>query len=51
MREVLISIFACAPSVTATIGAIILAYQGKEGWGWLIFLAICLSPDLKFSRS
>lgn len=23
-------------------GAVYLAYHGKDGWGWLIFLAICL---------
>ena len=26
----------------AIVGAGYLAYHGKDGWGWLIFLAICL---------
>jgi hypothetical protein len=28
-------------ALLATAGAIFLAWYGKEGWGWLIFLAIC----------
>ncbi len=27
-------------SIAFVIGAIVLAYQGKEGWGWCIFGAI-----------
>lgn len=26
----------------AVAGAVWLAYHGKDGWGWMIFLAICL---------
>jgi hypothetical protein len=26
----------------AVVAAAYLAYEGKEGWGWMIFLAICL---------
>ena len=29
-------------ALSAVIGAIYLAYHGKDGWGWMIFLAICL---------
>lgn len=31
-------------AVIATLGAIFLAYHGKDGWGWLIFLAIVAIP-------
>lgn len=26
----------------AIAGAVLLAYEGKDGWGWLVFLALCL---------
>lgn len=29
-------------SVSAIAGAVFLAYHGRDGWGWLIFLAVCL---------
>jgi hypothetical protein len=29
-------------AIAAIGGAIFLANQGKEGWGWLIFLALCI---------
>jgi len=35
-------ILADLASVVAISGAIYLAYQGKEGWGWLIFAGIVL---------
>lgn len=28
--------------LAAIAGAVYLADQGKDGWGWLIFLAICI---------
>lgn len=31
-------------SITAIAGATYLAYNDKSGWGWLIFLAILISP-------
>lgn len=31
-------------------GAVFLAYHGKEGWGWLIFLAVILgSTSYKYT--
>jgi hypothetical protein len=35
IRRVVAGIFA--------IGAVLLAWQGKEGWGWCIFAAIVIS--------
>ena len=29
-------------ALAAIAGAVYLADQGKAGWGWLIFLAICI---------
>lgn len=31
-----------AGTLAAVIGATVLAFHGKEGWGWMIFLAIVL---------
>ena len=31
--------------LSAVIGAIYLAYYGKPGWGWMIFLAIVLGSS------
>lgn len=31
-------------------GAVYLAFHGKDGWGWMIFLAICLgSASYKYT--
>lgn len=41
----LIAMVVAARSIVALIalaGAIYLAYREKDGWGWLIFLAICM---------
>ena len=32
-----IAIIACVA------GVVFLAYHGRDGWGWLIFLALCLT--------
>ena len=29
-------------SICAIVGAAFLAYHDRPGWGWLIFLAVCL---------
>lgn len=30
------------PELACILGAIYLAANGHDGWGWLIFLAICI---------
>lgn len=37
-------------SIAAICGAIFLAWHGKEGWGWLIFIALWLGA-INVSRS
>ncbi len=32
----------CAAAAVAIGGATFLAYHGKDGWGWLVFVAIIL---------
>ncbi len=35
----------------AIIAAAYLAFHGKEGWGWMIFLAICIgSTSYKYTN-
>lgn len=31
------------PSMLAIAGAVYLAAQGKDGWGWLLFIAVVLN--------
>lgn len=46
MTELNVMAFAIFMRTIATCTAILmagyLAYHGKEGWGWMIFLAICI---------
>lgn len=41
-----VQIAGAAVAIIATFGAIFLAYMGKDGWGWLIFLAIVAIPTI-----
>lgn len=48
MKVAAIWLFAQATSIVCALGAVWLAYHGKDGWGWLIFAAIvthCSSGD------
>ena len=40
MKETFLAIGKRAFSITLAIGAIILAVQGKPGWGWFLFCSI-----------
>ena len=35
-------VMASLSTMAAIAGATFLAYEGKDGWGWLIFLALCI---------
>lgn len=35
------------PTIIALCGAIFLAAKDKEGWGWLLLLAVMLSPPFR----
>jgi len=35
------------PSILLALGAVWLAYNGINGWGWLLFGAIILFPTIK----
>lgn len=38
----------CAIPVSCFVGAVILALNNKEGWGWLIFAGLIIGGGLKF---
>jgi len=48
MREVLIVLFCNIPCGLAVFGAYHLASNDKEGWGWMIVLALFLHTTYKF---
>lgn len=51
MKEIFISAFAIAPSALCVAAAFALAYKdGWNGWGWFLFMAFLLYPNLKFSQ-
>jgi len=38
-------------TIVAIVAASYLAYHGKDGWGWMIFLAICIgSMSYKYTN-
>ena len=43
MNPTLLLLISNAVSITSVIGATILAFGGKEGWGWFLLVAILCS--------
>jgi len=48
MKHVMLLLASSIASVICVSGAIWLASESKEGWGWLLFMAFVLSQNLKF---
>ena len=51
MKEVyrmFLSLCVVLPSSLCVLGTTWLIYHDKKGWGWLVFLAICLAGSAKF---
>ena len=40
MNRILLEMASNIVSVTFAIGAIVLAYNGSDGWGWMIFASV-----------
>jgi hypothetical protein len=38
-------------SITAVVGAVVMAIQGVEGWGWLLVVALFLTPSTSGGKS
>ena len=50
MKEAALFLMANITSALAIIGAVVLAYNGKDGWGWLVFLAAICHVTIKWER-
>jgi len=50
MSKTAMFIFSEMVSIIAIIGAIVLAYYEKEGWGWCIFAAIACQTSVTFHK-
>lgn len=49
MRDVMIALFAFAPATVLSGGAIYLAAHGISGWGWFLFVAVCLGGSYNYT--
>lgn len=47
MNFTVITLMARLPQLAAVVGAIYLASQGKDGWGWLVFLALVMDCSIE----
>lgn len=49
MNHLAFALILNATSLASIVGAVMLALEGKDGWGWLIFTAIALhtTPSTK----
>ncbi|HHA1934808.1 TPA: hypothetical protein ACOEP6_003274 [Enterobacter ludwigii] len=46
MTNITIAAFALIAPILCSAAAGILAYQGKDGWGWFLFAAIVLASGI-----
>lgn len=47
MKSILLIILAELACLSSIAGSVFLAYHGKEGWGWLIVLALLTAVSYK----
>lgn len=45
--KLIVLILLVLPTIIALCGAIYLAAKGKEGWGWLLFVALLIAPSFR----
>lgn len=50
-KTLLLILVSNLPTLASVCGAIYLASLGKDGWGWLLFVAIVLSTTVNVTRS
>lgn len=43
MSEIIRAGLGTLPSIICTFAAFRLAAEGREGWGWLLFAAVCMA--------
>lgn len=51
MKEVIVTMLLCMIPLSCFIGATVLAYKKREGWGWLIFAGILIADSIKIHIS
>lgn len=45
MKTAFIVLMAELPAITAVVGAVLMALNDKQGWGWLLFIAVLLGSS------
>jgi len=50
MKMVGFAIMANIASVACALAAAFLAYQGKDGWGWFLFVAVILHGSVEWKE-
>lgn len=50
MSKVFCVLFGILPCLAAVIGSSLLAFHNRDGWGWLMLLALLLSPSISFEK-
>ena len=51
MNTIALFVIANLASFISVVFAFLLARNGSDGWGWFLFIAVCLSSSLKFKDS
>lgn len=51
MKDILIILATNISAMLATAFAGLLAYEGKDGWGWFLFVAILLTARFTYKQS
>jgi len=46
LREIVMIVFACGIPISCFVGATILAYHKRKGWGWLIFAGVLIASGI-----
>lgn len=49
--KILFTLICNIPTILCVLGAIYIMTQQKEGWGWLLFVAVLLSSTVNFTSS
>lgn len=50
MARIVMAITAFLPSSLCVAGAVYLAVNRIDGWGWFLFVAVCLAGSVKFGE-
>lgn len=51
MNRILLEMASNIVSVTFAVGAVILAYSGSDGWGWMIFASVLTITTTSLGKS